>query len=108
MANCVKRLAAVMPEDGAAEAPGRRLAAISWQVAPSLPWIGAIPPCPPATLQPGTFLGSGSYGARFDGPVTIRLMGLAREAARDPWRLSSANVRPPAAAQGTATMPIRD
>ena len=63
MANCVKRLAAVMPEDGAAEAPGRRLAAISWQVAPSLPWIGALPPCPPAMMQPGSLHGSTSYGA---------------------------------------------
>ena len=60
-------------------------------MAPSLPWIGAIPPCPPATMQLGSLHSSASYGTSFGGHVTIRPTGLTREAARVPGGLSSAN-----------------
>jgi hypothetical protein len=42
----------------------------------SLPWIGAIPPCPPAISQAGSLHDSVSNGASLGDDVTIRPVGL--------------------------------
>ena len=47
-------------------------------MAPSLPWIGAIPPCPPAKMQLGSLHSSASYGTSFGGHVRIRPAALTR------------------------------
>ncbi len=47
-----------------------------YRLASSLPWIGALPPCPPAIFQAGRLHSSASYGASFGGRVTIRPTGL--------------------------------
>jgi len=36
-------------------------------IGPSLPWIGALPPCPPAMMQVGSLHSSASNGASFGG-----------------------------------------
>jgi hypothetical protein len=43
-------------------------------VALSLPWIGALPPCPPATMQAESVHSCASYGASFRQHVVIRSM----------------------------------
>jgi len=65
------------------------------RVAPSLPWIGALPPCPPAISQPGSLLGSTSYGVGFgrscDDPPVGPYMGGCRcpvEAVKHEWASS--------------------
>jgi hypothetical protein len=55
--------------------PGRR-ASRRGRISTSLPWIGALPPCPPAMMQAGSLLGSTSNGASLGGHVTIRPMDL--------------------------------
>ncbi len=61
------------------------------RLTPSLPWIGALPPCSPAKMQAGSLHSSVSYGASFGSHVTIRPTGLTREAGRVPWWRSSTN-----------------
>ncbi len=76
-------------------APRRGAKSKGREVAPSLPWIGALPPCPPAKMQPGSLHGSTSYGASLGGHVTNRPTGLTRggclcpvAAVKHEWALS--------------------
>src|SRR6266536_4865703 len=78
------------------------------RLTPSLPWIGALPPCSPAKMQAGSLHSSVSYGASFGSHVTIRPMGLTREAGRVLCGLSSTNghCRGTCAAEGSRTFAL--
>jgi hypothetical protein len=53
-------------------------------VAPSLPWIGALPPCRPAKMQLGALHGLASSGASFGRHGAVWPVSLTREGCPGP------------------------